>query len=153
MMHMHQIACACTALRKASRAVTRLYDERLAAHGMTTTQFSILRHLARAGDLPLSRLADRLVMDRTSLYRTLTPVERAGWVAVDIGPGRSKLARLTAAGRAAIASAEDDWQSAQDRVVGELAGDEWQALLGTLDRLVEAAQRQVGDAARAGATS
>jgi DNA-binding MarR family transcriptional regulator len=142
MMHMHQTICACTALRKASRAVTRLYDERLAAHGMTTTQFAILRNLARTGDLPLSRLADRLVMDRTSLYRTLTPIERAGWITVDAGPGRSKLARLTEAGRAAMAEAESDWNGAQDSVVGQLAGAEWQALLGTLDRLVDAAQGQ-----------
>ncbi len=143
MMHMHQDsppACACTALRKASRAVTRLYDERLAAHGMTTTQFSILRSLARAGDLPLSRLAERLVMDRTSLYRTLAPVTRAAWVVVEDGPGRAKLARLTEAGRAAMAAAQDDWDIAQAEVLGELDPGEWQAMLGTLGRLVAASQ-------------
>lgn len=140
MMHMHHekiSACACTALRKASRAVTRLYDERLAAHGMTTTQFSILRNLARAdGEIALSRLAERLVMDRTSLYRTLTPVERAGWIVMASGPGRSKLARLTDTGRAAMQAAEGDWEAAQDDLLGEIPTQEWQALLGTLDRLV-----------------
>ena len=76
-MHMHQSStCACTALRKASRAVGRLYDEMLADSGLTTAQFAILRHLARAESLPLSRLADHLVMDRTSLYRGLTPMLR-----------------------------------------------------------------------------
>ena len=149
MMYMHQIeapeaelgACACTTLRKASRAVTRLYDERLAAHGMTTVQFSILRNLARAdGALPLSRLADRLVMDRTSLYRTLAPVTRAGWAVIENGPGHSKLARLTDIGRAAIAGAEGDWQGAQAHVLGEIDPGEWQAMIGTLHRLIEAAQ-------------
>ncbi|MBV1688725.1 MarR family winged helix-turn-helix transcriptional regulator [Novosphingobium sp. G106] len=141
MHHDYPRACACTTLRKASRAVTRLYDERLAAHGMTTTQFSILRNLARAdGELPLSRLAERLVMDRTSLYRTLAPVTRAGWAVVEQGPGRAKLARLTDPGRAAMAGAEDDWQQAQAHVLGEIDPAEWQAMIGTLDRLVEAAQ-------------
>jgi DNA-binding MarR family transcriptional regulator len=144
MMHMHQsdsLACACTTLRKASRAVTRLYDERLAAHGMTTTQFAILRNLARAeGVLPLSRLADRLVMDRTSLYRTLAPMTRGGWVVVEQGAGRSKLAKLTDEGRTAMAGAESDWRRAQAHLLGEIDQAEWQAMIGTLDRLIEAAQ-------------
>jgi DNA-binding MarR family transcriptional regulator len=130
-------ACACTTLRKASRAVTRLYDERLAPHGMTTTQFAILRNLARAerGEMPLSRLAERLVMDRTSLYRTLAPIERAGWIALAAGSGRSKLARLTEAGRTAMQAAEGDWEKVQDDVIGGIDPAEWRALLGTLDRL------------------
>jgi DNA-binding MarR family transcriptional regulator len=144
MMYMHQTespACACTTLRKASRAVTRLYDERLAAHGMTTVQFSILRNLARAdGELPLSRLANRLVMERTSLYRTLVPVTRAGWAVIEEGPGRSKLARLTDAGRTAMKAAEGDWEKAQEHMLQEFGADEMQALVGTLGRLVEAAQ-------------
>lgn len=143
-MHMHHEdlqTCACTALRKASRAVTRLYDERIAAHGMTITQFAILRNLWRAeGELPLSRLADRLAMDRTSLYRTLVPIERAGWVMFDEGPGRSKLARLTDTGRAAMHGAEDDWQAAQADLLKEVDTNEWRTLLDTLNRLTEAAQ-------------
>jgi len=143
-MHMHHNspqACACTALRKASRAVTRLYDERLAAHGLTTTQFAILRHLARAeGELPLSRLAERLVMDRTSLYRTLTPLTRQGWVTVANGDGRTKLAHLTEAGRTAMHDAEGDWHAAQGDLLDPITESEWRALLGTLDRLVATAQ-------------
>jgi len=143
-MHMHHDtpqACACTTLRKASRAVTRLYDDRLAGHGMTTTQFAILRNLAREGGiLPLSRLADRLVMDRTSLYRTLAPVARAGWAVIEPGAGRAKLARLTDAGRAAMVGAEGDWDKAQADLLGEIGPDEWQATIGTLDRLVTAAK-------------
>ena len=86
MMYMHHESlsgpCACTTLRKAARAVGRVYDEALAGKGMTTAQFAILRHVWRGGSVPLSRLADSLVMDRTSLYRALAPVEAKGWVAV-----------------------------------------------------------------------
>jgi len=78
MMHMHHDLlagpCACTALRKAGRAVSRAYDEALAAHGMSTAQFAILRHVARGAPLALSRLAEQLVMDRTSLYRAVAPL-------------------------------------------------------------------------------
>lgn len=143
MMHMHQSsdqACVCTLLRKASRAVTRLYDERLAAHGLTVTQFALLRHLARHGDLQLNHLAERLVMDRTSLYRTIAPVERAGWVAIGQIDGRAKVAHLTAAGRNVMNRAESDWSSAQATLLGGMDGTEWQALQGSLGRLTEMAQ-------------
>lgn len=141
-MHMHHdtLPCACTALRKASRAVTRLYDDALAPHGLTTTQFAILRSLARAGDLPLARLAERLVMDRTSLYRTIAPIERAGWIALADGAGRNRVASLTAQGTAALRAAEPAWERAQAQVTGHIDAGEWQALQATLDRLIAAAR-------------
>src|SRR5215216_4692041 len=97
-MHMHHetsSACACMLLRKAARAVGHVYDEALASHGMTTAQFAILRTVVRGEPLPLSRLAEQLVLDRTSLYRALAPLEAKGWVAVVPGQGKTKLATLT----------------------------------------------------------
>lgn len=142
-MHMHQSTlagpCVCTTLRKANRAVGRVYDEALARRGMTTAQFAILRHVARAGSVPLSRLADSLVMDRTSLYRALTPVEAKGWVAVTPGPGRAKLAALTDEGRAAMESAEADWEAVQDRLVGTLGAEQWAGLQAGLRALTDLA--------------
>src|SRR5216684_3529384 len=55
-MHMHHKAtaidlpCACTTLRKATRAVSRIYDDSLASVGMNVTQLAILRAIGRAGD-------------------------------------------------------------------------------------------------------
>jgi len=123
------LPCVCTALRKASRAITRRYDERLAQSGMTTPQFAILRTLARAGELPLSRLAEMQVMDRTSLYRTLAPLERHGWVLVSATKqGRARQAALTDAGRAAMAGATDAWTATQDEIIGAIGAGNWQAL-------------------------
>jgi DNA-binding MarR family transcriptional regulator len=129
--------CVCTALRKASRAVSRLYDERLADSGMTITQFAILRHLAREGDLPLSRLADLLVMERTSLYRTLAPIERHGWIAIAAGPSaRIRIASLTVAGREALTRATGAWETAQEDIIGTIGAPAWQALAANLGTLV-----------------
>jgi DNA-binding MarR family transcriptional regulator len=128
--------CACTALRKASRAVSRLYDDALAEAGLTTNQFSILRALAREGDLPLSRLAESMVMDRTSLYRTLGPIERQGWIEiVAAGAGKVRIARLTAAGRATMARAAPLWEAAQHRIAGSFGADGWAALEAALHGL------------------
>jgi DNA-binding MarR family transcriptional regulator len=128
-MHMHDVnhsGCACTALRKASRAITRLYDAALAHHGLNTSQFGLLRHVARAGEIALSRLAEALVMDRTTLYRALRPVEAAGWVETRAeARGKSRCARLTAQGQALIARAEADWLACQEDVRRRLGEHVW----------------------------
>jgi DNA-binding MarR family transcriptional regulator len=148
-MYMHQsaltptsvgAACACTALRKASRAVTRMYDDALSDTGMSIVQFSILRSLSRHGELPLMELADLLVMERTTLYRALTPLERQGWVLVAEGKGRAKSAVLTRQGRRALLAASGAWESAQRKILGAFGLKDWTTLEGSLARLVSAAQ-------------
>lgn len=149
-MHMHHdspafsAACACTTLRKASRAVTRAYDDALADNGMTTAQFAILRNIARGEPLPLSRLAEQLVLDRTSLYRALAPIEAKGWVSVAAGEGRTKLASLTEAGRGAIGTAEADWEGVQERIVGAMGKEKWMELEAALQAVTELAERGPG---------
>ena len=108
--------------------MARVYDMALADSGMTTAQFAILRHVARAGEMPLSRLADALVMDRTSLYRAVTPIEAKGWLAVTPGPGRSRVARLTEAGNSALAGAHAGWEAAQRKIIGAMGEEMWMGL-------------------------
>ncbi|WP_436828727.1 MarR family winged helix-turn-helix transcriptional regulator [Sphingomonas sp. DT-207] len=130
-MYMHQdspLPCICTSIRKTARVVARAYDEALAPHGMTTAQFAILRHVIRGEPLALSRLAEELVMDRSSLYRALTPMETRGWVQVEPGKGRAKLARLTDAGRAALAEATPAWNAIQGRLEQGMDRDFWVGL-------------------------
>jgi DNA-binding MarR family transcriptional regulator len=134
-MHMHHVApslpCACTTLRKASRALSRIYDDALAPAGLTVAQLGVLRAInrgAKDGE-PLSRLAETLVMDRTSLYRALGPMARSGWLLVKDAPkGRSKVVRLSKAGVGAIAGAAEYWERAQSRVIGEFGADRWATL-------------------------
>ena len=131
------LPCACTSLREAARAVSRIYDDALSETGLTTTQYSILRALARNGDAPLSRLADTLVMDRTSLYRTLAPMARHGWIDIQgTGHGRTKLACLTATGREAMEKATSQWEMAQARLVGALGPEAWASLQASLNDVV-----------------
>ncbi len=127
------------AIRRAARAITRLYDHRLSPKGMTTTQYAILGTLAEGGDLPLTELAEHLGMDRTTLYRTLAPLERAGLVSILSGRGRAKSAHLTDRGRTARNGAKSEWATAQERVLADLPQDQWDNLLGTLNKLIEAA--------------
>jgi len=49
--------CNCTALRKATRRVSQLYDSALEPCGLRTTQRAILNQIARSGTPPIGELA------------------------------------------------------------------------------------------------
>jgi len=132
MMYMHHSSsapCACTSLRKATRTLDRLYDARLAPHGLTTTQFALMRNIERAGQIVLNQLAGQLVMDRTSLYRTIRTIEAAGWVSITDGPGKSRLARITPEGQAILRGAVPDWEDLQVEIHHRLGDDGWARLM------------------------
>jgi len=114
----NQPPCACTTLRRATRAVSAAYDAALAPSGLRITQFSVLRTLAQLGPLPISRLAAEAALDRSTMGRNLDPLERRGLVTIEIGATdqRARLARLTESGEAALQAALPLWLRAQNRV-------------------------------------
>ena len=98
--------CLCNALRQASRAVSRLYDEELRGVGLRTTQYSLLHILARAGQVRQGDLGGLTRLEETTLTRNLRPLVAAGWVSVRSGDDRrEKLVTITAAGIAKLAEA------------------------------------------------
>ncbi|MEM9305077.1 MAG: MarR family winged helix-turn-helix transcriptional regulator [Pseudomonadota bacterium] len=130
--------CVCTTIRKAGRALLRRYEAAVASTGVTITQFALLRALERNGPMPLSRLADEMVMERTSLYRTLEPLVATAAVAVEQAPvGRSKVASLTAEGSALIEQVLPHWAGAQRQVVDRIGADAWRALAASLLEIPE----------------
>ena len=132
------LPCACTTLRKASRAVARLYERHLAEAGLSATQFAILRAIERRGTCNLRPLADELVMDRTSLYRAIAPLERDGLVAVeaDAVDARARQASLTDAGRARIALALPHWRAAQSTFIEGFGSGDYGAFIDDLNRAI-----------------
>ena len=76
-------ACTCANLRRAARMVTQVYDKALHPAGLKAPQFTLLATLSKRGDLPLTRLAEALVMDRTALTRNLKPLVGKGNVRAD----------------------------------------------------------------------
>ena len=129
-------ACACGRLRRATRALTQLYDDLMAPSGLRVTQFSLLRTLSREGPSRMSALAESLLLDRTALSRTLDPLVARGMVA--IVPGRDARTRqisLTRDGEKALRSAERYWMRAQAQVTVRLGARKVDALVATLREL------------------
>ena len=81
-------ACACFAVRRAARVITQHYDRALRPSGLRATQFTLLTMLGVGGPLPLSRVADRLGMERTTLTRNLKALIDAGLIGVEHGDDR-----------------------------------------------------------------
>jgi DNA-binding MarR family transcriptional regulator len=141
------LPCACTTIRKASRALSRVYDEALASVGLTVGQLGVLRAIGRGAKdgEPLSRLAETLVMDRTSLYRALSPMVKQGWLHIKDGrKGRTKVVLLSKAGTRATAESARLWEAAQSRVIGEFGVDRWVALQNALSELTTLGIKIVG---------
>ena len=109
------LPCFCSTLRRATRAVTAAYDKALAPTGLRITQFSVLRQLSRLGPLAVTRLAAQAGLDRSTMGRNLLPLERQGFVRLEIGEAdqRERVAHLTNSGAAAIADATPYWREAQ----------------------------------------
>src|SRR5215472_3395337 len=76
--------CHCTALRKASRRISQLYDVALAPSGLKTTQRAILAQIGRSQPTTVGALAEALVMDAGALAHTLKPLERDELVSIDV---------------------------------------------------------------------
>src|SRR5262249_17522493 len=128
--------CLCNALRQATRAVSRLYDQEMRGVGLRTTQYSLLRHLRAAGEVRQRDLGALTSLDETTLTRNLRPLIDAGWVAVRPGEDRrEKLVRLTDAGAAKLREARPAWERAQQRMRSRLPEETWSSLLGVLPEL------------------
>lgn len=113
-----ETTCCATALRKASRRLSQLYDDALAEAGLRGTQLSILAELHARGDAPsIAELAEALVTDRSALGHNLRPLERDGLVEIVAGEHdkRRRDVLLTARGRAKVREALPLWRNAQER--------------------------------------
>jgi DNA-binding MarR family transcriptional regulator len=105
--------CACLQARRQARSLTKAYDTMLAPAGLKLTQFSTIAVLL-AGPLSITKLADALELDRTTLSRNLVPLEKKGYLNLtESEDARERQVTLTLAGTKAAHAAYELWQQAQ----------------------------------------
>src|SRR5215471_10043234 len=104
--------CNGTALRKATRRISQLYDAMLAPCGLRSTQRSILAEIVRSGSPSIGELASALVLDRTALAHNLKPLERDGLIRIvaDEHDKRSRVLILTERGHAKFDDSTPLWE-------------------------------------------
>ncbi|CAE6913737.1 MULTISPECIES: MarR family winged helix-turn-helix transcriptional regulator [Pseudomonas] len=110
-------SCLCTQLRRASRGVTRRYDDALAAVGLGAAQFSLLRHVQRLGQPSISALAEAMGLDRSTLGRNLRVLEEQALLQLSEARDlRAREVSLTDAGERRIAQALPLWEQVQQEL-------------------------------------
>ena len=131
-----RLPCACAVLRRASRAMTRVYERQLRETGLNITQFTLLQALAHVGPTTQGRLGRLLALDSTTLSRTLRPLETKRWLRSGSGTDRrERQLELTAAGRSQLERATPAWERAQKDLKTRLGGEKWDSLLNELSTL------------------
>ena len=127
--------CLCFHARKASRAITQIYDHILAPTTLKATQLSLLMVINARGALSIGTLADALVTDSTTVSRTIKPLLKAKLIAqaADSKDRRIKRINLTEDGHMALERAIPLWQTAQSQVAKALGSGTVQNLLPALD--------------------
>ena len=115
--------CLCTAARRKSRELTRAFEQAMRGAGVRGTQFSLLATLVQTGPMPVTRLADLLSLERTTLTRNLRPLLRDGLVRIDEGEDRRvRKAAITRKGEEAARRAFPFWRKAQEAALAASAG-------------------------------
>lgn len=116
--------CICFSARQAARAVTQMYDDALRPAGIRSTQLALLNAIRLLGPLRVKRLASAVVIDRTTLTRSLRLLEKEGLVQIEAGADlRERNVRLTAAGEERLDQAFPLWEAAQTEVAKRLGRD------------------------------
>ena len=139
--NLSQDSCACTAVRRASRAITQLYDLVLSPSGLRATQFIILLAIGQEGEIAQCRLAEDYAVSIETLSRRLGSLRRKGLVHLRDGSlHHQHVYSLTERGRAELDRAIPHWNRAQVRLKATLGEADLKLLFSLCDRLVAGAR-------------
>lgn len=136
-----ECACACSCLRRAARAVTRVYDEAFRPMGYRATQVGILSALAELGPVTLSELAEETVTDRTTLTRNLRLLEKKELICLECGiDRRERRVCLTKRGSQVLEVTGPKWARVQQKMIRRIGRERFERLLADLSVVVGAAK-------------
>jgi DNA-binding MarR family transcriptional regulator len=122
--------------RRASRALTQLYERALRPLGIRATQFTILQVLSLAGEVSQGQLGAMLAMDSTTLTRTLAIMGARGWIAEHRGEDRrERWLCLAKAGQTQLNRTLPAWQKVQSHLRDQMGEQTWKNLMQFTDQV------------------
>ena len=135
-------ACTCGELRRAARAVTLLYDTAFESSGLLSTHLGVLYTIYNSASITISQLAGELDMDRTTLTRNLSVLERQGLINISSGKDhRTRIITITSKGTNSMANAIPLWNEIQRKVKQQMGEKAWHELIQSLSHFVKIAER------------
>lgn len=128
--------CASLNFRRTARAVTRMYDMAMQDSGIRSTQFAILVGIAKIQPVSMGTLANVLMIDRTTLTRSLRLLQNEGMITISKRAAmRQRFLQLTAAGEKALKRSLPLWREAHAHFVSAVGPDYWLKLRNELEVL------------------
>ena len=139
--------CHCTNMRRAARAITKIYDRALAPSRLKATQFAPLMYIKGHGPLNISTLSKIMVLDRTTLVRNLKHLEKAGLIEdVPTSDPRERRIHITLDGQRLVDIALPLWKEVQKQMANQI-GRENLKILDTIVSIAESAHLEHGELA------
>jgi len=134
--------CACTNLRRTSRAITNYYDSLfLAICGLRSTQLTTLVVLHLAGPQVINALAEKLALDRTTLTRNLKVLEEGRHITLSPGSDqRTRVVTITKHGSDILLKALPVWEEAQTHITQGIGEERFSTLLNSLSDVTNLAR-------------
>jgi len=139
--------CACFDLRKATRAISRMYDDFLRDAGLTNAQYSLLVLIRDEKELSVSTLGRYMVMERTSITRALAPLQRDGLLSIRLGTDkRVRVVALTKKGHKLVEKAEPKWLRAQEALMDVIGANRWSTMRTLIRDIIRKVRHRTIDA-------
>ena len=132
--------CASFNFRRTARAVTRIYDAALQDSGIRSTQFAILVGIAKKQTVSIGTLADVLVIDGTTLARSLRLLKKEGLISISArSTMRRRFLTVTPKGKRVLSRSVPLWRAAHERFVATVGSQYWIDFRNELERLAHVA--------------
>lgn len=109
--------CHCIRMRRATQAITEYYDRALKPSNITINQYMLLKSLYFLKEGSVSDLAKKVRLDRSTMVRSIKPLEDEGYIEdmADRGNRKRRL-RLTEKGVAKVENTAPLWDEAQGEI-------------------------------------
>ena len=123
--------CYARRARQLGRTVSRVFDDALRPHGLTSSQLNLLVAIELHDGVRPADLAHHLDLEKSTLSRNLSRMQEHGWIEIQSDGGREQRLSLQPAGRRLLRLAYPAWTRAQE-AVRERLGDSVLAALHAL---------------------
>jgi MarR family transcriptional regulator, 2-MHQ and catechol-resistance regulon repressor len=135
-------------LWKASRTLLSHADESIESLNMGWSDFGVMEALLHKGPLPINALGAKVLLTSGSITSAIDRLENHGWVerTADSNDRRSRIVRLTLAGRKIIRKAFDGHKKHMEAAVSSLDTQDRLVLIDLLRRLGQDAQGRLKSA-------
>jgi DNA-binding MarR family transcriptional regulator len=116
--------------------MTAIYDSFLSPADLRVTQFSLLNNIKRFEQATITKLSERMLMDKTTLARNVRLLEKKGLIRIKTGKDRRfREISVTKKGADSLAMARPLWVQAQKYVVTSMGKNRMDQLIADLSEL------------------